>query len=300
MAANRVKLTICGANYVIVSEDEESYVQELGTRLDEEMNELMTKNQAISVTGAAVLKALDYLDELRKATMSADNMRGQVRDYLEDAAKARLATQEAQQEIAQLRRQIADPPAQRSGEGGRCQKFPVCQQADDVHQIPLHRQAVVAGFPAAGILVEDPQPLVLVRAVRQPDAQRDVNPLPLLDGLENAVLAARLKPSGQIVDLEGARAIRQRRGCDVALLLDVKFRDHSAVPALVHAGDDLHHSHPPPGPRPLGHRDPDGVRVVDRDPSSDTEEAVLPVYVRVWYAVPPCLTSTVKSSGSPS
>ena len=76
MAANRVKLTICGANYVIVSEDEESYVQELGTRLDEEMNELMTKNQAISVTGAAVLKALDYLDELRKATMSADNMRG--------------------------------------------------------------------------------------------------------------------------------------------------------------------------------------------------------------------------------
>ena len=67
MAANRVKLTICGANYVIVSEDEESYVQELGTRLDEDMNELMTKNQAISVTGAAVLKALDYLDELRKA-----------------------------------------------------------------------------------------------------------------------------------------------------------------------------------------------------------------------------------------
>lgn len=106
MAANRVKLTICGANYVIVSEDEESYVQELGTRLDEEMNELMTKNQAISVTGAAVLKALDYLDELRKATMSADNMRSQVRDYLEDAAKARLATQEAQQEIARLRRQI--------------------------------------------------------------------------------------------------------------------------------------------------------------------------------------------------
>ena len=103
MAANRVKLTICGANYVIVSEDEESYVQELGTRLDEDMNELMTKNQAISVTGAAVLKALD---ELRKATMSADNMRGQVRDYLEDAAKARLATQEAQQEIARLRRQI--------------------------------------------------------------------------------------------------------------------------------------------------------------------------------------------------
>ena len=33
-------------------------------------------------------------------------MRGQVRDYLEDAAKARLATQEAQQEIARLRRQI--------------------------------------------------------------------------------------------------------------------------------------------------------------------------------------------------
>ena len=106
MAANRVKLTICGANYVIVSEDEESYVQELGTRLDEEMNELMTKNQAISVTGAAVLKALDYLDELQKSTGSVDNMRRQIKDYLEDAANAKSEAADAKRQVQELQRQL--------------------------------------------------------------------------------------------------------------------------------------------------------------------------------------------------
>ena len=148
---------------------------------------------------------------------------------------------------AQLSRQSADPPAQRSGEGGGCQKFPVCQQADDVHQIPLHNQAVVTGPPSAGILVEDPQPLVLVRAVRQPDAQRYVDALPLLNGLKQPVFTSRFKPPGQVVDLENARAVWQRRGRDVALLLYIELRDHASVPRLIYAGDDLYHPHPPTG-----------------------------------------------------
>ena len=39
---------------------------------------------------AAVITALGYLDELKKSTSGADNMRAQIKDYLEDAAKAKL------------------------------------------------------------------------------------------------------------------------------------------------------------------------------------------------------------------
>ena len=106
MELTKVRLQIAGSNYVISTTDSESYVHELAERLDKDMKDILESAPSASVTQAAVLAALDYLDELRKATMSADNMRGQVRDYLEDAAKARLATQEAQQEIARLRRQI--------------------------------------------------------------------------------------------------------------------------------------------------------------------------------------------------
>ena len=106
MAANRVKLTICGANYVIVSEDEESYVQELGTRLDEDMNELMNQSPSASVAASAVVVALGYLDELQKNASSADNMRSQIKDYLEDAAKAKLAAEQARREVERLQREV--------------------------------------------------------------------------------------------------------------------------------------------------------------------------------------------------
>ena len=52
------------------------------------------------------MTALGYLDELQKAVRSADNMRAQVRDYLEDASKAKLAAEEARREVESLRRQL--------------------------------------------------------------------------------------------------------------------------------------------------------------------------------------------------
>ena len=58
------------------------------------------------MTAAAVLSALDYLDELEKSSASADNMRSQIRDYLEDAAKAKLEAEEAKRELARLRSEL--------------------------------------------------------------------------------------------------------------------------------------------------------------------------------------------------
>ena len=55
---------------------------------------------------AAVITALGYLDELKKSTSGADNMRAQIKDYLEDAAKAKLAAEEARREVERLRREI--------------------------------------------------------------------------------------------------------------------------------------------------------------------------------------------------
>ena len=53
-----------------------------------------------------MLSALDYLDELEKSSASADNMRSQIRDYLEDAAKAKLEAEEAKRELARLRGEL--------------------------------------------------------------------------------------------------------------------------------------------------------------------------------------------------
>ena len=73
--ANKVRLTICGSSYVISTNESEDYMQNLAERLNLDMNELMSSSNSVSITTAAIMTALNYRDELEKASGSADNMR---------------------------------------------------------------------------------------------------------------------------------------------------------------------------------------------------------------------------------
>ena len=104
--ANKVRLTICGSSYVISTNESEDYMQNLAERLNLDMNELMSSSNSVSITTAAIMTALNYRDELEKA--SADNMRRQIKDYLEDAASAKMAAEELRRENAALRKKVDD------------------------------------------------------------------------------------------------------------------------------------------------------------------------------------------------
>ena len=108
MEVSKVRLTICGSNYVLSTSESEDYVRNLADRLDLEMKELMARSASVSITTAAVLTALGYLDELEKANGSADNMRRQIKDYLEDAASAKMAAEELRRDNAALRQRIEE------------------------------------------------------------------------------------------------------------------------------------------------------------------------------------------------
>ena len=108
MPTSKVRLTICGSSYVISTSESEDYMQNLADRLNLDMNELMASSNSVSITTAAVMTALNYRDELEKASGSADNMRRQIKDYLEDAASAKMAAEEIRRENASLKRRIDD------------------------------------------------------------------------------------------------------------------------------------------------------------------------------------------------
>lgn len=104
--ANRVRLTIAGTPYTLSTTDSEEYMQRLAQKLDEDITNLMEENAGLTVTRAAVFCALEYLDDYTKSVGSADNMRSQIKDYLADAAKAKLATDEARREVARLQKEL--------------------------------------------------------------------------------------------------------------------------------------------------------------------------------------------------
>lgn len=108
MATTKVRLNICGSSYVVATSESEDYMQNLADRLNLDMNELMASSTSVSITTAAVMTALNYRDELEKASGSADNMRRQIKDYLEDAASAKMAAEELRRENAALKRKVEE------------------------------------------------------------------------------------------------------------------------------------------------------------------------------------------------
>ena len=75
---NKVRVNIAGTPYAIATTDSEKYIQSLAKKLDEDITKLLDENENLSVTKAAVFCAMDYLDEYRKSTGSAENMRSQI------------------------------------------------------------------------------------------------------------------------------------------------------------------------------------------------------------------------------
>ena len=106
MGKNVIKLVICNNECLLSTDDPESYVRAMGDEVEKAVTEFMDQNQRISVTLAAILAALRFCDEKRHALDDADNLRGQIRDYLEESSRARLGAEEARREIDRMKREI--------------------------------------------------------------------------------------------------------------------------------------------------------------------------------------------------
>ncbi len=102
MTTNKIKLNIVGTEYSIVSDEPVSYMTELGMQVDKEMREIL-QDPRISTAMAAVLVALNNADAVRKAEAAADNLRSQMKGYLDDNARARMESDSTRREIERLR-----------------------------------------------------------------------------------------------------------------------------------------------------------------------------------------------------
>lgn len=89
MVNNRIQLSIAGVSLIVSTPEEEAYVRRIAESVDRDMHAILTETKA-SVTSAALLLAVDYMDRFQKANRSATNMRTQIKGYLSDAASAKL------------------------------------------------------------------------------------------------------------------------------------------------------------------------------------------------------------------
>ena len=102
---NRITVSICGTDYTFTAEESPSYMQKVATLVDTRMSEIL-KNGRINRVDAAVLAAANIADELLKEQTAAENLRNQLKDYLDEANKAKAEASEARRELFKLQQKL--------------------------------------------------------------------------------------------------------------------------------------------------------------------------------------------------
>ena len=103
--ANRVVISICGEEYTFVAEESSAYMQKVGSYVGDKMSEVLGSAK-VGRTDAAVLTAANIADELFKSQAVAEQLRTQIKGYLDEANRAQSEVSELKREIFRLQQRL--------------------------------------------------------------------------------------------------------------------------------------------------------------------------------------------------
>lgn len=107
MDTSKVKVSICGYDFSVVTDEDRQYILNIANKVERKVNKMLENNGRLSTASAALFAAMDYCDQVQKATGDGNNLRGQIKDYLEESSLARKQLDEAKKEIESLKREVA-------------------------------------------------------------------------------------------------------------------------------------------------------------------------------------------------
>ena len=103
--ANRVVISICGEEYTFIADESAAYMQKVGSYVSEKMEEVLGSAK-VGRTDAAILTAANIADELFKAQAASEQLRSQIKGYLDEAGRAQSEASELKREVFRLQQRL--------------------------------------------------------------------------------------------------------------------------------------------------------------------------------------------------
>ena len=98
---NKVTVSIAGQEYTMVAAEDESYVRKCAAHVDGQVREVMDQGR-LSLADSAVLAAMNIADQYYREQVASENLRRQIKDGLEEAARLKNELSECKREIFKL------------------------------------------------------------------------------------------------------------------------------------------------------------------------------------------------------
>ena len=103
--ANRVVISICGEEYTFIADESAAYMQRVGSYVSEKIEEVLNSAK-VGRTDAAILTAANIADELFKAQAASEQLRSQIKGYLDEAGRAQSEASELKREVFRLQQRL--------------------------------------------------------------------------------------------------------------------------------------------------------------------------------------------------
>lgn len=100
---NNVTVKIAGVEYTLKTEESAEFTQSLAKELNSKINEIKNINPHISTNQIAILVALEYGCNCKKAEQRTEDIRAEIKAYLEDAAQAQSERDFYKREIERMK-----------------------------------------------------------------------------------------------------------------------------------------------------------------------------------------------------
>lgn len=101
---NKINVVVAERNYTLTTSDESEYVKKVAEFVDGQIAEIAQAAHA-STLDAAIMCALNIADGYFKELEAAENLRKQVKQYLDEATQIKLELSETKRELFRLQQQ---------------------------------------------------------------------------------------------------------------------------------------------------------------------------------------------------
>jgi len=98
---NRVTVTIAGQQYTLIADQDSTAAEKIAAHVDRRVNEVLADSR-LSLADGAILAAMNIAEEYFKEAEASENLRRQLKEYLEEGAKVKQELSEAKREIFRL------------------------------------------------------------------------------------------------------------------------------------------------------------------------------------------------------
>lgn len=102
MEKNKITVFVAGHKLTLITEESEKYVTDIASKVETTINSLFSASN-MSKEKCAVMVALDFCDDEFKSRAALNEIKEQIKDYIEDSAKLRAEIEALKAENAKLK-----------------------------------------------------------------------------------------------------------------------------------------------------------------------------------------------------